>query len=432
MKFEPDISPFETKDLARKGEGAPSTVPAAPRREGDPLSQILDAFEDYRQVNDERLNELERKSCSDVLLDEKLARMDQVLDEKMRKLDALALKQQRPDLGHSFEPAKALENTEHKSAFESYMRKGDESRLLTLERKAMSVGVAGDGGYMVPEEVETQILDRLVAASPMRGIAGNLQVSGNSFRKLVSQSGPTAGWVGESDVRPETASSVLADLSFQTMELYAMPAASQTLLDDAAINVDEWIALEVEGAFAEQESAAFVLGDGASQPKGLLSYSVVDQSSWSWGNVGRVKTGVSGDFAASDPADALIDLIYSVKSKYRQNGRFVLNRNTQANLRKLKDAQGNYLWQPPAATGLDASLLGFPITELEEMPDMAADAYPLAFGDFKKGYLVVDRMGVRVLRDPYTAKPNVLFYTTKRVGGGIQDFDAVKLLQTAA
>ncbi len=211
-----------------------------------------------------------------------------------------------------------------------------------------------------------------------------------------------------------------------------MPAATSSLLDDAAVNVEQWITEEVEAAFAEQEAAAFITGNGLNKPMGFLSYSTVEDASWEWGKIGHIATGVDGALPASDPSDKLIELIYALKAGYRQNANFVMNRKTQSVLRKLKDADGNYLWQPPAAVGEKASLMGFGLVEAEHMPDIAADGTPIAFGDFERGYLVVDRIGVRVLRDPYSAKPYVLFYTTKRVGGGVQDFDAIKLLKFAA
>jgi HK97 family phage major capsid protein len=211
-----------------------------------------------------------------------------------------------------------------------------------------------------------------------------------------------------------------------------MPAATPTLLDDAAVNIDEWIASEVELAFATQEGTAFVTGDGVNKPKGFLSYTTVANDSWQWSKIGYFATGAAGAFPASNPSDVLVDLIYSLKAGYRQNGVFVMNRKTQSAIRKFKDTTGQYLWQPPAQAGGRASLLTFPVIESEDMPDIGTDEFAIAFGDFIRGYLVVDRAGVSVLRDPYSAKPYVLFYTTKRVGGGVQDFDAIKLLKFAA
>jgi HK97 family phage major capsid protein len=211
-----------------------------------------------------------------------------------------------------------------------------------------------------------------------------------------------------------------------------MPAASATLLEDSAVNIDEWLASEVEQTFAVQEGTAFVSGDGTNKPKGFLAYTTVANASWEWAKIGYVATGEAGDFPADDPSDVLVDLIYALKAGYRQNGHFVMNRKTQSAVRKFKDTGGAYLWQPPAAANGHATLMTFPLVEAEDMPDIAADSYAIAFGDFRRGYLIVDRQGVRVLRDPYSAKPYVLFYTTKRVGGGVQDFDAIKLLKFAA
>jgi len=241
-----------------------------------------------------------------------------------------------------------------------------------------------------------------------------------------------AGWVSETAARPQPDSGKLAALSFPTMELYAMPAATQALLDDAAVDIEAWLAGEIDIVFAEQEGAAFVNGDGINRPKGFLTYPAVADSAWTWGNLGYGATGSAGDWGATDPSDTLIDVIYALRAGHRQNAGFMMNRRTQADIRKFKDADGNYLWRPPASAGQAASLMGFPVAEAEDMPDIAAGAFALAFGDFRAGYLVVDRAGVRILRDPYSAKPYVLFYTTKRVGGGVHNFEAIKLVKFAA
>jgi HK97 family phage major capsid protein len=215
------------------------------------------------------------------------------------------------------------------------------------------------------------------------------------------------------------------------MELYAMPAATQTLLDDAVVDIENWIAEEVESAFAEQESAAFVNGDGVNKPKGFLTTDTVEEEIWEWGRLGTVNTG-GATFPADNPSDVLVDLIYTLKSGYRQNASFVMNRKTQSAIRRFKDDNGQSLWAPPASIGQVATLMGFPVVEAEDMPDIGLNACAIAFGDFKRGYLIVDRAAMRVLRDPYSAKPYVLFYTTKRVGGGVQDYAAIKLLKLGA
>jgi HK97 family phage major capsid protein len=379
---------------------------------------VFTAFEAFKDANDERLNQIEKRFSADVITTEKVERINKTLDD-------LILKSRRPIMGSEAK----TEPTEHKRAFDTYVRKGETNGLAAIESKAMSVGSGQDGGYLVPAEVEAAIGRLLSKASPMRAIADVRQVSATIYKKPFNTTGASAGWIGEAAARPQTNSATLAELQFPTMELYAMPAATQALLDDSIVNLDEWIAREVETVFAEQETDAFLNGDGITKPKGLLTYTKVAQSAWTWGNTGYIPTGVAGAFAATNPTDKLVDLIYALKASYRQNARFMLSRATQAAVRKFKDAQGNYLWQPAATVDGNAMLLNFPVVESEYMPDIGTDTFSMAFGDFKRGYLIVDRVGVRILRDPYSTKPYVLFYTTKRVGGGMQDFDAIKLMK---
>ena len=394
------------------------------------FGEFMSAFDAFRDANDQRLTEIESRFGEDVVTAEKVDRISRSLDEQKRALDQLTLKRARPALGR--DGATCAGGTEHKEAFEAYVRSGDDRGMRALDSKAMSYGSAQDGGYLVPEETETEIGKRLSALSPIRSIASVRQISGAVLKKPFSVTGPATGWVAETASRPQTNTSSLSELQFPAMELYAMPAATATLLEDSAVDLDRWIAEEVEAAFAEQEGTAFISGDGSNKPRGFLDYDQVDDGSWAWEKIGTISTGVDGALPTANPSDKLIDLVYSLRAGYRQNASWVMNRKTQGAIRKLKDADGNYLWQPPAAAGGRAMLMGFQLVEAEDMPDAAADATPIAFGDFGRGYLVVDRTGVRVLRDPYSAKPYVLFYTTKRVGGGVQDFSAIKLLKYAA
>ena len=385
---------------------------------GDAMGDFLGAFEAFKEANDERLEQIEKRMTADVVTSEKVERINKALDD-------LSLKMKRPQLGAGEKP----QPSEHKKAFEAYVRKGETHGLFDLEAKAMSIGSNPDGGYLVPAETETEIGRLLSNASPLRAISDVRQVSAAVYKKPFAITGAASGWVGETAARPETASATLAELQFPTMELYAMPAATQALLDDSVVNLDQWIAQEVQTVFAEQESLAFVTGDGSNKPRGFTDYPKVADASWSWSNLGYIATGVAGAFAASNPSDKLIDLIYAVKAGYRGNANWVMNRKTQGVIRKFKDGQGNYIWQPAATADGKASLMDFPITESEHMPDIATDTYALALGDFRQGYLIVDRVGVRILRDPYSSKPYVLFYTTKRVGGGVQNFEAIKLMK---
>ena len=385
------------------------------------------AFAAFRETNDERLSQIEDRLGADVVTEDKLDRIGRALDETKSRLDRVQLDLARPALGAS--DREDPRRREHKAAFETYVRAGEASGLKALEAKALSAGSGADGGYLVPQAAEREILRRMARLSPIRSIATVQEISTSSLRKAFSYAGPAAGWVAETDARPQTATQQIADMTFPAMELYAMPAATQTLLDDAAVDIEQWVADEVYTVFAEQEGAAFVNGSGINKPKGFLAYSTVADASWTFGNLGYVATGVAGSFAGGSPSDALIDLVYALRAGYRTNGKFVMSRRTQQALRKFKSTTGEYLWEPPSANSGQPTLMGFPVVEAEDMPDIATGSFSVAFGDFERGYIVVDRIGIRILRDPYSNKPYVLFYTTKRVGGGVQDFAAIKLLK---
>ncbi len=402
-----DTIAFETK----AGDGA------APQGIEPLFREFMGAFESFKEANDRRLAELERRGAADPLTEDKLGRLNAVLDSTKATLERLTLERNRPPL----EGGRPTLGDEYKDAFSAYVKRGEE--------KALSIGSNADGGYLVPAETETEITRRLTEISPIRAIATVRNVSSSVYRKPVTLTGPAVGWVAETAARPQTDSQTIDQLDFPTAELYAMPAATSAFLDDAAVDVGAWIAEEVNAAFAAQETTAFISGNGTNKPKGFLAETQVAESAWAWDKLGYVATGVSGNWPVDDASDVLVDLVYTLKAGYRQNASFVMNRKTQGAVRKLKDAEGNYLWQPGAVAGAKPTLMGFPLVEAEDMPNIGANTTPVAFGDFRRGYLVVDRQGVNVLRDPYSAKPYVLFYTTKRVGGGVQDFDAIKLLK---
>ena len=399
------------------------------------MHEMMAAFEAFKGANDARLGEIERKAAADVLLEEKVARIDQAVASAQARLDRVMSQNRRPAISEgSGSPSTASRSPspfhgEEKSAWDGYLKTG---QAAGLEIKAGLSSGANSGGYVVPAETERAIERRLMTVSPMREIATVRTVAGGVFRKPVSTAGVASGWVAETAARPETDPATLALLEFPAADLYANPAATQALLDDAMLDLDEWLAAEVEDAFAAQETQAFVTGDGTNKPKGFLGYETVADADQTWGEIGYVASGAAGAFAGTSPADKLIDLVYAPKAQYRPNGRFVMNRKTVSSIRKFKDGDGNYIWQPAQRLGETASLLGYPVSEIETMPDVTANSLSIAFGDFRRGYLIVDRAGVRVLRDPYSAKPYVLFYTTKRVGGGVQNFDAIKVMKFAA
>ena len=387
------------------------------------MHELMAAFEAFKGANDARLAEIEKKASADTLLEEKVARIDAAVAGAQARLDRVVSEARRPAMEGA-----AVAAPEAKAAWDAYLRSGAASSLI--ETKAGLDSGSGSGGLIAPAETERLVERRLMAASPMREIATVRTVASGVFRKPVSTDGVEAGWAAETAPRPETEGATLSLLEFPSAELYASPAATQTLLDDAFMSLDEWLAGEIEDAFAAQETEAFVNGDGVNKPKGFLTYPTVANDDAEWGEIGHVVTGAAGAFGET-PVDRLIDLIYAPKAKYRANGRFVMNRRTASAIRKFRDADDNYVWSPATQPGATSSLLGYPVTEIEETPDIGADAMAVAFGDFRRGYLIVDRAGLSVLRDPYSAKPYVLFYTTKRVGGGVQDFDAIKVLKFA-
>jgi len=400
------------------------------------VTELNKAFAAFKTEHQEELKGINAK-FADVVQTEKVERINAEIGKLQTALDETNAQLAAVRLGGASDgQLPSAEMREHAHAFNQFFRRGTEEGLRELEMKAaLRTDSDPDGGYVVPDQME-QTIDRVLGSvSAMRSIASVMSVSAASYKKLVNQGGAGAGWVGERQARPDTATPTLAELSFPAMEIYANPAATQTLLDDARVDIAAWLAEEVSTAFAEAEGAAFISGDGVNQPRGLLSYDTVANASQSWGKIGYTASGVAAALTDSthNGVDALIDLIYSIKQGYRQNARFLMNKSLQATVRKLKSkTEELYLWQSPVQAGQPATLLGYPITDDDNMPDVAAGAFPVAFGDFRRGYLIVDRFGVRVLRDPYTNKPYVHFYTTKRVGGGVQNFEAIKLLKIAA
>jgi len=416
----------------RKSDNGGENLPIEIKKQFD---AVMNAVITLQSKNDEAIKET-KKGFDDVVRKDELAKINSAIDELKDDTNKAIAKMKREALGSSTK-AVSPEMAEYSTKFDTFLRKGEDaaggrSALQDLERKALNTQSNPDGGYTARPELENAIDAVLKEVSPIRQIAGVRTIGANSYKKLVSHRGTNSGWVGEVDSRPQTLNSQLGELEFPTFEVYAMPAATQTMLDDSYINMDTWIADEVSLEFGQKEGAAFVAGDGNKKPRGFLAYPTVANPSYAWGSIGFIGTGVSGDWAASNKADSILDLIYAVKAGYRQNASFVTARALLGEIRKLKDGQGNYIAGPRLSdNGIIDSLFNFPLTEAEDMPAKAANSLSLAFGDFKRGYLIVDRMGTQVLRDPYTSKPYVLFYTTKRVGGGVQNFEAIKLLKFA-
>lgn len=398
------------------------------------LNELKQTFETFKAEREKEIVDI-KKGMADVVQTEKVDRINDEITKLQTSLDEVNASLAALKVGGAGDDKPlTAERKEHARAFNQFFRKGTEADLRELEVKAaLRTDSDPDGGYVVPDQMESTIDRVLGTVSAMRSISRVLSISAGTYKKLVNQGGAGGGWVGEKEARPETANPKLSALEFPAMELYANPAATQTLLDDARIDIGQWLADEVSITFAELEGPAFVNGDGVNKPRGVLSYNKVPDANYAWGKIGYVVSGVASALTDSthNGADAITDLVYSIKQGYRQNARFLMNRKTQAAIRKFKSkTEELYLWQPSIQVGQPPTILGYPVTDEDSMPDASSGGnFPIAFGDFQRGYLIVDRMGIRVLRDPFTNKPYVHFYTTKRVGGGVQNFEAIKLLK---
>lgn len=319
----------------------------------------------------------------------------------------------------------------HKKAFGAYLRSGDDDamRALELEEKALSSAVAADGGYLVDPQTSETIRGVLYDAASIRSIANVVAVEATAYDVLVDHTEIGAGWASETADASETGTPQVDRISIALHELSALPKASQRLLDDSAFDVESWLAGRIADKFARAEGAAFVSGDGVDKPKGFLSHTQADNTAAQWGEIGYVTTGTAGDFDGANPADAIVDLVYALGARYRANATFVMNSKTAGAVRKMKDSDGRFLWADGLAAGEPARLMGYPVLISEDMPDIDTDTTAIAFGDFGAGYTIAERPDLRILRDPFSAKPNVLFYATKRVGGDVSDFSAIKLLK---
>ena len=340
-------------------------------------------------------------------------------------VDRLAARLTRPALsGSKADPDRA--------AFtDRYLRKGLEP---ANEVKSLSMSVGTDGGVAVPTEIDALIDGTLKLISPIRSIAAVVAIGSANYRKLIVQGGVASGWVAETAGRPLTATPNFIEIAPPMGELYANPAASQAMLDDAMFDVETWLANEIATEFARAESIAFVTGNGVARPRGFLTYAtaLTDDTTRPFGTLQYIASGAAGAFAAATPQDKLVDLVHSLRSPYRQGASWVMNSATLAKIRKMKDGDGSFIWQASLSAEQPATLLGYPVVEADAMPDVAADSLSIAFGNFKAGYLIAERAATGVLRDPFTNKPFVQFYATRRVGGAVVNSEAIKLMKFAA
>ncbi|ADU12029.1 phage major capsid protein [Asticcacaulis excentricus] len=391
----------------------------------DKVAQIQAAWAEFKATA-----EADAKA-KDALHAEKMAKLEDVLATTQKDLDALNLKMAAASGAGG---VSSVDANAHREAFNTYFREGTgEHALGDLSVKAgLTTQSKPDGGYLVPTEMENTIDRVLGTVSVMRQLATVRPIGTSTYSKLVGQGGTTSGWVGEEDTRTETNTPNLRELEFTVMEIYAEPYATQTMLDDGRINIEQWLADEVQIEFAEKEGAAYVKGSGVKRPRGFTTYENVPNDSYSWGKIGYVKTGAADKFATSAPADVFVDAYYALKAGYRNAANWLISDGVMGAVRKMKDGQGNYLWAPPTGAGKPATILEKAVYTDDNMDPLGANKFPIAFGDFKRGYLILDRVGIRVLRNPYKVNGKVAFYTTKRVGGGVQNFEAIKLVKCEA
>ncbi len=413
------------------------------------------AFESFKEANDQRIKEMERRGSADPVTEMKVNRLNaevsralDVADQTKRRIDQFETAMHRSPSAKAGDEWKevdlfALERKgivshdfgidtyrHYKNAFKNYLRKNNAGSNID-EIKALSVGSDPDGGYTVTPDMTGRIATLVRETSPMRQVANVVVIGTDALEGIHDLNEATSGWVGETEARNETATPRIGEYRIPVYEQYAEPRATQKLLDDSMFNVEEWLAMKIADRLSRMENESFVNGNGVKKPRGFLTYAAGAPTATTFNTIEQLPTGGAGAFASSNPGDSLINLVYSLKSNYRENAVFMMKRATLAEVRKLKDGQGNYLWQPDFQQRQGGTLLGFNVVEAEDMPSIAAGSLAIAFGDFNAGYHIVDRQGVRILRDSFTAKPYVKFYTTKRVGGDVINFEAIKLLKFA-
>lgn len=377
------------------------------------MGALATAFEEFRDRNDAKLSEIESNLA------------DVATRAASRGLNAGGSDEHGPDRGTV------------NAAFRDYLKSGTVNGLgaLVNPSAAMSVGSDPEGGYAVYPTFSTGITKRVFETSPLRNYARVVQISTDSFTELVDLNEPAAAWVGETQSRPETGTPNLASMNIPVHEMYAMPKVTQKLLDDAQFDIADWLITKVSEKLGRQETSAFYTGNGVLKPRGFLTYptAATGDATRPWGTLEHVITGSDGTFGTTtNGMDKLIDLQSSLKTEYRKNAIWQMNRRTAAAIRKMKDGQGNFIWVPSILAGQPDMLLGHPVEIAEDMPDMETGSLSVAFGDFGAGYTIVDRIGDRVLRDALTQKPYTLFYTYRRVGGDVNNFEAIKLLKFSA
>lgn len=347
--------------------------------------------------------------------------------ERLSGLEVMEAKFSRPHLGGDYT---TRDNPAERKAFAAFVKSGD-----TTEFKALSIGSGPDGGFAVPKVIDSMIDAVAVNISPIRQLATVVQISTPDFHRLVNRRGTASGWVGETQARPATAGPQFEDVSPPMGEIYANLMATQQMLEDVFFNADSWIVDEIGTEFAKQEAATFVSGTGVLQPIGFLTIprAATADGTRAFGTLEYVATGASGAFktlsATVNPADDLFVLVSKLKAEYRAGAVFLMSKATKYTVMGFKDYQGRFLFNIGSGPDVQDTLLGYPIVEAEDMPAIGADSFSIAFGNFQRGYLIVDRIGTNVIRDPFSSKPYVSFYARRRTGGSPLNTEAIKLLK---
>lgn len=410
------------------------------------VNQIKSSFEEFKAANDQALAQ------RDVVTTEKVDRINAHISDLQAQLADLASRSASAGLGQPLGDVQAAAEfsrqighdvdaeglRDYRAGLNTYLRRGGATPPEVLA--SMSVGSDPDGGYTVEPSLAGRIVQRVYETSPVRQVASTVTIGTDAIEGFNDLDEADSGWVGEEQARPETDTPTLGKWRIPVHELYAMPRATQKLLDDSSWNVESWLAGKISDRFSRQENAAFVNGDGNLKPRGFLTHATAATADTTrpWGTVQYVPTGQAGSFLDLDitageyPGDALINLVFALKAAYRSGAVFMMSRLTLAEVRKLKDADGRYLWEPNFQARQGGALLGYPIVEAEDMPAITSDSLSVAFGDFSAAYQIVDRLGIRILRDPYTSKGFVKFYATRRVGGDLVNSEALKLLKFSA
>lgn len=421
------------------------------------LSDLGSAFEAFKSTNDERLSQIEKRGSADAITEEKLSKIDGVIDKLEDRIGKVEAKSARPllggpgggdpeaevkafntdlvsqqkRLGRPIATVDADGMAQYKAAFDGFLRK-DTSHLSDSERKAMSVGSDPDGGYLVPADMTGRIVAKIYETSPIRQISAVQAISTDALEGITDNGEVGIGWVAETAARPSTTTPQLGKWRIEPHEWYAMPEATQKLLEDSAVDLAGWLESKIAERSVRLEGSAFVVGDGVGKPRGFTTYptAATADGARAWGTLEHLNTAQNGDFASANPADVLIDVIEAMKDGYRDGCTWITRRSVISKIRKFKESTTNaYLWQPGLQQGQPPTLLGFPVIKSEDMPALNTGSLSMAFGNFRLSYQIVDRKGMTVLRDPYSNKPYVQFYTVGRVGGDVVHFEALKFVR---